>query len=503
MFHETYKPHSQSFSRRATFSFPKDQLMTTRNERWLFAVFTNSSYRFQLYLLLQSKKKSGTQYLLYTGNSSGFFSSIVTDSKKYGFEALWLDELLQNFEADGCNKTNQNNFFERLFPFFNIRILLFTFLTLISTSLTLRLSYRKPWAKRLLFCKKLIQNLKLDLVICNEDGISADLALISSVRYLSVPLFNVPFGSGAQHEIEIGLDAKLEARELLIAKGFEKVMLKLFAQNWLKKGKHSDAIIFPYHLIFALESLGITVKNPWIIHGGFSDVLCVEHAISWSRYIDEKIDNKKLKLTGSPYCDILHDAKKGASKGTLIGKTGKKKEVSIELLVSWPPDYHATHGDKNDFSSYEDMTKKVLTGLSNLKNFHVTVSAHPGCTKRTLKLINETGCSVTNEYIVQLIPECDIFLAFGSSAFQWSLAAGKVTIHYDMYQFNMAAYPNNPGYLEFSTFKGIKEQLLIFSNEPNHLFQLKGKQKEAAQIWGNLDGKNCERIFREIEAWCI
>ena len=68
--------------------------------------------------------------------------------------------------------------------------------------------------------------------------------------------------------------------------------------------------MFQPQYIIAMEAMGITLENPWIVQGGPMNILCVESQASYDQYLLEGLPAAKLKLTGSPYCDEMIDAVK-------------------------------------------------------------------------------------------------------------------------------------------------------------------------------------------------
>ena len=152
--------------------------------------------------------------------------------------------------------------------------------------------HRNIWLAKIFASNKLIDKYQIDMFICAEDGISGNMALLSCAKNRRLPIVDIPFGNGTTKEIEISLKAKLASNELIRPNGWRKVILQLLSNKWLKRGEFKRATIFPTNVIFALESLGVKINNPWIIHGGVSDILCVENPKALNRYQQEKVDSK-------------------------------------------------------------------------------------------------------------------------------------------------------------------------------------------------------------------
>ena len=318
-----------------------------------------------------------------------------------------------------------------------------------------------------------------------------------------LPIVDIPFGNGTTKEIEISLKAKLASNELIRPNGWRKVILQLLSNKWLKRGEFKGATIFPTNVIFALESLGVKINNPWIIHGGVSDILCVENPKALNRYQQEKVDSKKLYLTGSPYQDILSDAINANRSRSTTKKGAIKKTKCVRVLVSWPPSYHDVHGANNEFDSYELMSHAVFSSLKKLPRKEIVVSLHPSCSKNINHLLNELGIKTTQRYIIEELVTADVFLSFCSSVFQWSLALGKPTFNYDMYNFNLDQYDEAQGYFVSTRFAEILDRIEAVEESTISASKQTMRRRTNSALWGEIDGKSCERIINIMDSFSV
>src|SRR5690606_37376810 len=130
--------------------------------------------------------------------------------------------------------------------------------------------------------------------------------------------------------------------------------------------------------ILARESLGITLNDAWVVHGGPANRLCVESPQMLEFYLEEGLPTEKLELTGSPYCDIMHRALERDAAARAAFLTPRRITPGrTRILVSWPPSYHASRGGKCAFPSYAEMSREVLGFLAALPDVDLWVSLHP------------------------------------------------------------------------------------------------------------------------------
>ncbi len=369
------------------------------------------------------------------------------------------------------------------------------FLRMPKTALTLAFNLNKKINSVELFFRKL----KIDALVCSEDGISGELSVISAARRCGIPVIDVPYGCGTRYEIEFDLDRKAENDQIVTPKGRELILLKIAAPHWLNGLKHKDAIMIPPHNIIANEYAGASLRDSWIIHGGMSDILCAESEISQMQYASEGIAQDKIKLTGSPYCDCMIDAL--AEDHDSLESFRKARKITngvTRILVSWPPSYHETYPGNSEFNTYEAMTKKFISFLASMDDVLLTISLHPACSPAARELVVSLGVNVSESYIVGLIPKNDIFCTYFSSTIRWALAAGKIVINYDAYKLGLPTFDSAPGFINTMRFEDLKAAVLRLTGSEQEFAALAERQIADASQWGILDGRCNERILDEL-----
>jgi hypothetical protein len=455
------------------------------NKKLIFVFSSATSYRLQKYVIDRAIDKGCEVVMLFTGSGGAFFSEVMADAEARGVMAIALEDEVSNAETEGPMPRLQRSFKQTIIL------------------LLLRVIKPQPWpireilSHRLRVCYKLLEQHRADNVICSEDGISSDLVLLSAARLLGLPIIDIPFGNGTVSELDYDLDRKSKEGRLITPTGIKLFLLRWLAPQWLKKGRHRGATMFEPQMIFAMESLGISLRDSWIIHGGLSDILCVENEVAHRQYKDEGIPVHKLKLTGSPYCDVIYESVKEAK--VSFKKVGRLDKEVTKVLVSWPPSYHDTYPGVSEFETYEVMTQAVFSSLGQLPNIDLTISVHPACDKQTMDFIKKLGFSISSRYIINLIPLHDVFFTYCSSTIRWALASGKLVFNYDAYKLGIKTYDGAPGFNSHEKFSNLSGQMSELLANEAAFEEMMALQISRADEWGMVDGDSVKRIFNEIK----
>lgn len=442
----------------------------------LFVFESVASYRLQKILIGHMIARGHAVALLFTGNTSSFPG--LAD------EAVRLGVRVDTF-ADRVRLSEGRPLSPRL--------------PTASLAVRARLSawsartavYHDLFARRLALAQELLDEISPSALICSEDGISSDIALITAARFASVPIVDVPYGFGSLYEIERDLARKAREDRLNFATGWNLWRLGRIAPQWVKKGNFAGALMHDARVILAWEALGITVRDPWIIHGGYSDILCVENEVAFVQYLREGISLSKLERTGSPYCDyMVRSLAENVQAAAAFRKPARIEQDVTRVLVSWFPSYHADSPGANEFTTYDEMTVTVLGMLASLPRIKLTVSLHPACSSDTSVVLQSLGIECSTEYVLKLIPANDVFITYFSSTIRWALAAGKVVINYDAYRLGLSTFDGAPGFVNARSFEALTQIMKAVTTSGDFLSLRSAAQIRVADDWGVVDG-NC------------
>jgi len=392
----------------------------------------------------------------------------------------------------------------RFFPHFSPRrgryfILKSLFATLLMKKPYRAISLFKTFSSRKAGFEFFFMQNGIRVLLCSEDGISGDLAAISAAKERGILVVDIPYGCGTSYEILFDMQKKAEQGRLITAFGRDLRALQLVTPQWLGHTPLQNAIMLPPEYILAVNLAGAVVRDPWIIHGGDSDLLCVENERSLEQYRKENIPEDKLSLTGSPYCDRMFAALSNLKDAAAALRKPRKIQADLtKILISWPPSYHETYPERNEFATYDEMTKNVFRFLCSLPNVELTTSLHPACTDETRHFLCSLGVQLTEEYIIDLLPQHDIFCTYFSSTIRWALASGKIVVNYDAYGLGISTFNEAPGFLNTALFAEFTEVLHRLTVSDASFTSLASRQIEVADQWGIIDGRCNERILREI-----
>jgi hypothetical protein len=456
----------------------------------LFVVGTATAYKihkpFAEFCVAQKRRVD----FVYDREPDALFAHITADAKALGGEAVSLDASI----APGPHQSPWSLFNRppaRAKAFDAVR----------KSDPTPRMeAFENAIFGRLAAAKVLLKKLKPAVVVVAEDGVAGPLALITAAQQLGIRVAILPYGYGTQRDFEIALEAKTSRGEVERPEGANGEAIRRNAPEWIKQGPFEGALLFPPDYIVALESAGIRVHNPWVVHGGTADRLLAESPQMFDLYCAEGLPQSKLVLTGSPYGDFVREALAQDPAASAAFRQPRKIDSSLtRILVSWPPSYHGERAQHSEFPTYADMTRIVLQRLAQLPNTRVTVSAHPAVAASDRAVIALSGVNVSDDYVLRLIPRHDIYVSYFSSTIRWAVASGKPVLNYDAYKLNLDVYDQAPGVLTTPSIDRLFAAAGDLTAE-SVFARVAGQQIEVAGRWGLLDAPAMPRILQEIDA---
>lgn len=337
-------------------------------------------------------------------------------------------------------------------------------------------------------------------LVVSEDGVSISQFVLNAAKRMGIPIVDVPYGNATRQDFDIDIERKVSEGNSIKPEGLKGWLLRKIAPQWLKTGKHAGQLMFPQSFILKQELLGISIRDPWIVHGGASDRLCAENALALQQYLEEGVPPEKIALTGSPYSDrMLEGLAEDSPASSAFLKSAYIVSGRPRILVSWPPSYHSIFPGKNEFLTYEEMTVNILAFINTLKDCDVTVSVHPAADAKVHELLNGVGITTSVDDVIKLLPCNDIFITYFSSSIRWALGAGKVVLNYDAYRIGLDNYSTAPGFWTTAESAELKAKLAELVTNEAEFARLAGAQAADAPNWGFLDGKCNERILAEID----
>jgi hypothetical protein len=454
----------------------------------LFAVSSATSYRLHSRFARYCAARGHGVHLVYDAPPDALFDQLTQDAHSWGGTAVSLDASV----TDAAEPDLQ---FGRMpHP---LRARAFAKLVPAASSI-----HRRLLGARMAAAQALLHGLKPAAVVVAEDGISGPAAIMAAARNLGVPVADLPYGYGTRDDFDNALDEKA-ATEPLNRPGTDRPAqaLRWLAPQWVKRGKHAGVILFPQDYILAREALGMTLRDAWTVHGGHADRLFAESRQMLALYRGEGVPERKLVLTGTPYCDLMAEALAADPQAQAAFRKPRTVEPGkLRILVSWPTSYHATRGAHCEFPSYEEMTRTVLGWLAGLPGCEVTVSLHPAIPPEARGAIEALGLRISTDYVIGLIPRHDIYVSYFSSTQRWALACGKPVVNYDAYGVDLDVYDAAPGFIKARKFEEFQARVLRLTDLEAGFAPAAAAQSAVAEEWGTVDGRASERILAELLA---
>jgi hypothetical protein len=484
----------------------------------LFLVSAASSYRLLKYVADQLVRDGKRVCFLYERGSDPTFDLVKRDAAALGGEAFALETIVDPAVASGPAWRRHPRRLDALAIWLRVTAigpgLLHNLIARLLPSAVLKrierneeagevsrmLALRVDLSSRLAAARSLLRTLNPGAIVSCDDGIAAALPVHAAARQEGLPVVVVPYGYGVRRDLEIALDAKAALGALATADGPWGEVIRARAPQWIKRGPHEGAMMHLGSYILAAESLGITLRDAWIIHGGYADRLCVESEQMQRVYLEEGVPPRKLALTGTPYCDVMVRALERDPAARAALRQPRTIECGrTRILVSWPPSYHGDRAAFSEFASYREMSLATLGWLGRLPNCTVTVSLHPATLAEDRQALIDIGVQLTDAYVIELIPLSDLFITYFSSTIRWAVAAGKPVINFDLYKLGLAVYDAAPGVLTVSTLAGFQREVTSLTTSDAAFAEVAARQIAVAPQWGVLDGLNTARVAAEIE----
>lgn len=333
------------------------------------------------------------------------------------------------------------------------------------------------------------------LVIVFQDGASGNAPLIRAAGIRGIPVLDCPYGFGTSRDFEDYLREKKREGGLVVLEGALRDMMLREYPRWTRKLDRDDVVMYPPDYIVARERLGMGLKLPWVVHGGNATILAAESQAMLEHYIGEGIEPGKIRMTGSVYCDVLRE---GLMQQASVAR---KNDGTRTVLLSIPPSYHEQRPGTNEFSTYEEMCERLIGAIANTPRASLTVSLHPGMTEKQRAVVQRLGVNISSEWIMRLIPACDIYVTTFSSTIRWATVCGKPVINYNAYAYSSRDYDDIRDIYKVTSVEDVR-RILAELMQKNVYREAAMRQRDVGRRWGMLDGRNFTRTYRVIRDLC-
>lgn len=270
--------------------------------------------------------------------------------------------------------------------------------------------------------------------------------------------------------------------------------------KWVKNTKYGDVIYLPEEFILAVEDLNIEIKEPWCFQGGISDVILIENEFMIQRYLSEGVKIQKLKKTGSVYCDIMYEVFQSNKKLlNAYNNFDKIDDITTTILICLPSCDHEGWGHQCPFESVGKYVEAIHQYFNQYKNIKLYYSFHPKMSLSTRKDIEALGVEDYNGFPLYLIPQCDILVISSSSMARWALAARKLVINFDIYNFGINNFPEIPAYCQVSNLDDFKAIVHKAISDPSWFQSIIKNSTQYTDLLGPIDGTAIVKIDQQLK----
>lgn len=275
-----------------------------------------------------------------------------------------------------------------------------------------------------------------------------------------------------------------------------------FFPKWRMKQGGYDLVRMPAGHVFVHEWLRISPPDPWMMNSGYAKKIGVDSQASFDYFARAGIPKEQLTITGSHSQDqlasILQDkAMRLQALRSQLGLVGDKPL----LLISGCPNQLAGDVPACEFKTMQALAEHVGQALQSLApNYHLVVRPHPNY-QEFGAMLKAFGVPSSLVPTAELVPLCDLFVAFASATIRWASACGIPTINYDVF---------NYGYGDFAASKGVTTVsnsaefvALMAEMKPDSPLYKERRTfaRSDAAYWSVMDGQGLRRIetvFNEL-----
>lgn len=285
-------------------------------------------------------------------------------------------------------------------------------------------------------------------------------------------------------------------KKQLVVNGSSKLMNEFQKQIALDP-KTGDYLLYKEaYVLRALRKNGILFDNPWVIGGGYSDLVFVPGKSAFDRYVKIGCNPQKMVITGHGSNDQLYEIYK---RRKILEKNCQKKYSlspnKKNIIVALPQ--LAEH----KFMSWEEHWEEIrfiCTTMQEL-NANVLFSLHPRMDPQKYQfLVEEYGIPILKERLIEVLPIADIYVCTFSSTLEWALLCGIPTVIIDFYSFGYTSYDDVESLKIINNKSDFLTEINLLLSDSLTYKKIQEMAKRDSPRFGILDGNCRKRIMEHI-----
>jgi hypothetical protein len=334
------------------------------------------------------------------------------------------------------------------------------------------------------------------LLLC-EDNIDLDTAVwIEAARKRGIRCIIVPYTIA--NTVELAEAYVYAARYQVHGSLPNRLIARLFPK-WVIRHKGRHFVRASYAKIAAVELLGLTPPNPWLLNSGFADAIAVESVAMREYYCEAGLPADRLVMTGTLVDDAITEVLVDAPRRrrALLEEAGLPFDRPV-LLCAFPPDQNTFNRPGCEFSDFDDLINFWGESLAAVQGWNIIVARHPKTRAGRLDALRQYGLTLTERDTASLVPLCDLYLASVSATIRWAIACAKPVINYDAYQLDFQDYPDVEAVALVKTREDFRRLLAVMTSDFAKFARMQAVQKREAPRWGFHDGRSGRRLLALI-----
>lgn len=349
-----------------------------------------------------------------------------------------------------------------------------------------------------------------DLVL---DTLAIDLLIVpDETMDYNVPFFLASARAAGKRSLLVQLavpsldeiDGVLEARaEHGVSDRCQRTFARLFP-GWVRTVHGRPLLRAPLGRALAAELDQLAPRHPWLSFTFGSDVVGLSSPYLRDRLLDlgGRELASRMMLTGLPEDDDVRRGRERALalRAELARRFGWDAERPVALVN--PVNDLSAQYRHSEFSSYEEMLAFWLRTVKGFTRFNVVVTPHPyfRFSAAPRRVLEQSGLHVAWQGAAELMPACDLYVAYGgSSTFRLAAAAGVPALNYLSYDLDYAPVDAKSYFDGFDAIRVARNREEFARavgdlDAPAGFQDLRERASRAAPYFGAAGGSFAERI---------
>lgn len=337
------------------------------------------------------------------------------------------------------------------------------------------------------FCKKLLKDLEIDIVLLYCDfNASDELSYIKACNAIGIKTIAIPIAFSnpsfmAKHRID--------TKKHLVLRGIKKLLITKFFPLQFYSFGGTPVLFYSLEVMFRLYLNGVLPKNPWIIGGGDSNYVFVQNEQIKNNLIQHGVESEKILVTGQFTTDSMY--KNGNEKKILKKMIVDKYELNRQkkILIFALPQL-SEHGLMSKRLHHQEL-QYIISVLCQL-DINILCSLHPKMNKKDyLYLEINNQCKLIDERLSEILPCADGYIGCFESTTVWAHELGIPSLFINYFDLGY-----NMNYLK---------NLIICNNKNEFLNDCKLLLNQPYQLLQNdgfIDGNARIRIIQGLKEVC-